>query len=65
MSATIDIRRDGDNWVIEGGSARIQITKPAEGLVERFVEDWASAKKPGADRASGSLDSEVLGKRRI
>jgi len=64
VSATIDIRREGDNWVIEGGSVRIQITKPAEGLVERFVEDWASGKKlaPGTD---GSLDSEVPRKRRI
>ena len=40
MSATIDIRRNGDEWFIEDGSARIRITKPGAGIVERFVDQW-------------------------
>lgn len=40
MSATIDIRRYGNEWVIEDGSARIRVTKPGAGIIERFVDQW-------------------------
>lgn len=40
MSAAIEIRRDGDEWVIEDGSARIRLTKPGPRIVERLVEKW-------------------------
>lgn len=51
MSGTIEIRREDDSWVIEGGSARIQITKPTEGLVERFIDDWESEQPEPPPRA--------------
>lgn len=40
MSETIDIRRDGDEWIMVDGSARIRITQPGAGTVARFVEHW-------------------------
>lgn len=40
MSATIQIHRDGDEWIIDDGSARIRMTTPAVGIVERFVDQW-------------------------
>lgn len=40
MSATIQIQRDGDEWIIDDGSARIRMTTPAVGIVERFVDQW-------------------------
>ena len=40
MSATIDIRRNGADWNIEDGSARIRITMPGAGMIERFVDQW-------------------------
>lgn len=40
MSAAIEIRRDGDEWIFDDGSALIRMTKPAAGIVERFVDRW-------------------------
>lgn len=50
MSATVDIRRNGDEWVIDDGSARIRVTKPGTGIIERFVNQWENK----ADRRVGS-----------
>lgn len=40
MSSTIDIRRNGDEWIIDDGSAQIRITKPGAGIVDRFIHQW-------------------------
>lgn len=40
MSETLNIRRDGDEWFIENGSARIRLTNPSAGIVRRYVEKW-------------------------
>ena len=40
MSATIEIRRDGEEWIIDDGSARIRMTKLSAGIIERFVDQW-------------------------
>lgn len=40
MTAALDIHRHGDEWIIKDGSARIRITKPGVGIIERLVENW-------------------------
>lgn len=40
VSATIEIRRDGIEWIIDDGSTRIRITKPGVGIIEHFVDQW-------------------------
>ncbi|MGO4407940.1 hypothetical protein AB4Z10_27220 [Bosea sp. RAF48] len=40
MSETIELRRDGDDWIIDDGSARIRLTTPGAGIIERFVDQW-------------------------
>lgn len=49
MSATIEIRRDGDEWIIDDGSALIRMTKPGTGIVERFVDQWEHKDRSGPD----------------
>ena len=46
VSALIDIRRYGDEWVIEDGSARIRVTKPSAAIIERFVDQWKAGRLP-------------------
>jgi|APLak6261694702_1056217.scaffolds.fasta_scaffold13026_3 hypothetical protein len=38
MSTMIEIRRDGDEWIVDDGSVCIRLTKPGAGIVERFVD---------------------------
>lgn len=40
MSATLTIRREADDWLVEDGGARVHITKPSHGIIEQFVADW-------------------------
>ncbi len=53
MSATIEIRRDGDEWIIDDGSARIRMTKPGAGIIERLVDQWdhENRSRPSATRS--------------
>jgi len=34
VSAALTIRREGDDWFVEDGLARIHITKPNGGIIE-------------------------------
>lgn len=54
MSATIEIRRDGDEWIVDDGSACIRLTKPGAGIVERFVDRWGheNSLRPDATRSA-------------
>ena len=49
MSATIEIRRDGDEWIIDDGSTRIRITKPGVGIIEHFVDQWVHENRSRPD----------------
>jgi hypothetical protein len=51
VSATIQIHRDGDEWIIDDGSARIRMTKPAVGIVERLVDQWGQENRSRPDAA--------------
>lgn len=39
-AATLDIRRNGDSWLLDDGVAHLQIDKPAAGMIETFILDW-------------------------
>lgn len=40
MSAAIEIIRDGDEWIIEDGSAHTRLSKPGARVIERLVKRW-------------------------
>ncbi|SDG44822.1 hypothetical protein [Bosea robiniae] len=63
MSETIEIRRDGDEWIIDDGSALIRMTKPGAGIVERFVDQWEHEDRSRPD-ANRSVSPERPGARR-
>lgn len=58
MSATLTIRREGDDWFVEDGLARIHITKPSGGIIEQFVADWdAKGMRPMAIASSAAYEA--------
>lgn len=58
MSATLNIRREGDDWFIEDGPVRVHITKPSIGIFEQFVADWeAKGMRPMAIASSAAYEA--------
>lgn len=58
MSATLTIRREGDDWFVDDGSARIHLTKPSGGIIEQFVADWdAKGMRPMAIASSAAYEA--------
>ncbi len=39
-AATLEIRRNGDGWFIDDGTAPVRIGNPAAGAVETFIPRW-------------------------
>ena len=66
MSATIDIRRNGKEWIIEDGSARIRVTKPGAGIIERFVNQWEEQpdRRDASNVLSAKREQSVRARRR-
>ncbi|MGX1744644.1 hypothetical protein ACWIEX_24100 [Bosea sp. NPDC055353] len=63
MSATLTIRREGDDWFVEDGAVRVHITKPSCGIMEQFVANWdAKGVRP---MASASTAAHEAAKARI
>jgi hypothetical protein len=58
MSATLTIRREGDDWFVEDGLTRIHITNPSGGIIEQFFADWdAKGMRPMALASSAEYEA--------
>ncbi|WP_306224342.1 hypothetical protein [Bosea beijingensis] len=51
MSTAIEIRRDGDEWIVDDGSARLLLTKPGAGIVQGCVDQWGHENRLRPDAA--------------
>ena len=58
MSATLTIRREGDDWFVEDGAARVHITNPSIGIIAKLVADWdAKGMRPMAIASTAAYEA--------